>query len=245
MKKNDQISFPSNVELVTAHNNYCDVTVRQVKVLRYFIFLKKYLKNPQNHLRSNLGVYLNHSISQIHPDHNSVAVSDHLLEPKDMKSTEHRLICRGCMAIAVVKIRRIATCNLISSDGVNSRRLNSKTFVFRKDDIISSFNKECNSPMYMVNIRNVMANGLVSVIPQLSELIFALKWHNLYDKYSIVSAQEIEAQLNEISTIATVLNVSANCRSKKIGILSWKHLQLHQQLYYNKNKKTSNGKTSN
>lgn len=70
-------SFQFKVELVDAHNEDCGITVQQIRILRYFLILKKHLQNPQNKLNSNIGFYLNHTISATNRDHPLFAVFDH------------------------------------------------------------------------------------------------------------------------------------------------------------------------
>lgn len=93
LQKNVETSIQWSIELATVHSNQCAISVRQVKVLRYLSALKMYLSDPNNSLRSNLGLYLCHEISAQYPDLTVIVTMDHLIETKSKNNGQLSLLC--------------------------------------------------------------------------------------------------------------------------------------------------------
>lgn len=107
------------------------------------------------------------------------------------------MACAGCQRTVIKTSRGIATCTLVK--GSDSEQLSYSRFAVSEDRRIPDFDKECTTSMYMYLQRNILSNGLATVIPQLCAVVFALKWQTSFNKFTIVSKEEIDAQMEDLS----------------------------------------------
>lgn len=69
------------------------------------------------------------------------------------------------------------------------------------------FEIKCITPIYEFRSRNVLGNGLVTVIPSIAPVMLALQWQWKFDKFEIVSKAELKQQMQNVAYQA--LNIYA------------------------------------
>ena len=130
-----------------------------------------------------------------------MAVFDHLLSPR-YKTADNILRCsKKCEATAHIYIRNIASCELIADHGANSERLTASIFQFKENDETPKFNEQWPNPIYLYSSSNILANGLVTIIPDLAKIIFPLGWSEGFQKFSIISEEDYEADIAHLANV--------------------------------------------
>lgn len=193
-----------NVELLALHT--CSFNTRQEFTITYLDILRKHiLKENGNRLNSFTGFYLYRkgggNKSMINAP---MAIFDHIFLP-DALEQEYNF-CRNdlklrcyyknskCGVQVLVYTRNMYTCRVLSRCASHSKNISNSHLFECVNDEIGTLNEPCKNPIYLIQNKHVLSNGLKYIIPELDAYVLALKWTQKYEEYDAICSEEFEKE---------------------------------------------------
>lgn len=224
--KNPPTVFSAEIMLLSAHS--CIWIYYQARVLQCLENFRSYDEELLGEMHSYIGfiLYTNIGSDRRRP---SISVFDHLCDAhaseKKLKN-RHMLhfTCTPCSVSVSLLNRRVNTCTLISREADHSRERNPQTFEYEINDQISAFQKPCSNPLYLYRKKNLLGNGLESVIPDIRTFVTVFDWEGGFDDFAFWDnddekreAEQRLADANELLQIDAneLLQMEEECSSEE------------------------------